>query len=348
MTKQISLSLPQMAALLVLVAPPVGAHHSRSNFDLDTVTEFQGTVTRFDWTNPHTGIYIETVTAEGEAVELVVEGNSVPTMVRRGWTRDTLMPGDQVVVRGNLDKNPARYFLYMNSVTKNGVAVGRIPGQPNAQTASVETGGSRDFTGVWRSMGADGQARLLSSPIPGNLPVTELGASSYARFDPDADPRSECIPESLPAGIGTWPYLWEIRREENDDFLFVYENYSTPRTIHMGIAAPPSGTVRDHDGYSIGRMENGTLDIRTTLFSAQPWGNDPGLDSGEQKRIVERYQLLDGGRQLQASYTLEDPEYLAESVTRTLDWTYLTGGQLAAEWADCDPSAGRRHIASQD
>jgi hypothetical protein len=352
-SRGLALCALRATAISLILLSTSAAHHSRANFDLDTVVEYTGVVTRFEWTNPHTAIYVQTTTPSGETIELEVEGNSIPTMIRRGWSRDSLRPGDRVVVRGNPDVDPDRYFLYFSSVAKDGTVIGDRPAPSNRLS---EATGSTDFTGVWAPTGSfgsssgggdGGRAILLASPTPRNLPVTPKGAASYASFDPEDDPRNDCIPESLPAAISTLPYLWEIRKEPNGDYLFVHENYATPRVIHMNLETPPSGTQRSHDGYSIGRIENGRLVIETALFTPEPWGNDTGLDSGEQKRIVERYELIDGGKRLRVTYTQEDFEYLAEPVTRQLEWTHAAATALAAEWANCSPTAGHRHLVPE-
>jgi len=371
-----------VSAALALAATTASAHHSRANFDLDKTVEYQGTVTRYAWTNPHTGIYVDAKTADGKTIALKIEGNSVATMIRRGWSKDSLKPGDRVVVKGNPDRTHPD-FLYFNSIEKAGGAqVGS--GFRQASAASV---GSKDFTGVWRpifDMGggagarpaapggaggakaaspaagasagakasagsgggaaAAGRAVLLGSPQPSHYAVTPKGAASYAKFSGKDDPRNDCVPESLPAAIQTAPYEFQIERHENGDYEIVNENYAARRVIHMNQKAPPAGTKRDHDGYSIGHMEGNVLVVDTTLFSPQPWGNDAGLDSGEQKHLVERYSLENDGRSLVITYTQTDPEYLAKPVTQTLRWQLEAENKLVAEWANCSPEAGRRHL----
>jgi hypothetical protein len=294
---------------------------------------------------------VQTKGADGKPMELEVEGNSIATMARRGWTKESLKVGDQVVVKGNPDRNPNRRFVYLNSMTKAG---GAAIGGAFRQATNATAGGSKDFTGVWRPTagpggagGAGGRSVLLSSPQPSNFAVTAKGKASYAKFNGEADPRNDCVPESLPAAISTTPYLFQIERRNNGDYEIINENYAARRVIHMSEKAPPAGTKRDYDGYSVGRMEGNVLVVDTTLFSPQPWGNDAGLDSGEQKRIVERYSMEDEGKTLVISYTQTDPEYLAQPVNRTLRWQLQAQDKLQTEWSDCDPEAGRRHIAKE-
>lgn len=345
-----------VASVLAISASAVFAHHSRANFDLDTTVQYEGTVTRFWWKNPHTAIHIETTGPDGKPLEVRFEGNSVATMARQGWNKDSLKVGDKVTVTGNPDRNPKDHFVYLTGVMReDGTRIGS-----GFQQQAAATEGSADFTGVWRPMfsfggggaaggggGANsGRSVLLGSPMPSNFKVTPKGAASYARFDGADDPRNNCIPESLVEAISTVPYQFQIIRRPNGDFETINENYAARRVIHMNQSAPPAGTEPDYDGYSIGRMEGDGMVVESTLFSPQPWGNDAGLDSSDQLHVVERYSLEDEGKTLVITYTQTDPVYLAEPVTRTLRWALTGADKLATEWdvSTCDPAAGRRHL----
>ena len=89
--------------LLVSVAR---AHHSQSEFDLRAKVEVEGTVTKVDWRSPHAWIYVDVVNAKGETVNWSFELPSPTTLMRRGWTRDSLKIGDRIKVAGA----PARNF----------------------------------------------------------------------------------------------------------------------------------------------------------------------------------------------------------------------------------------------
>ena len=74
-------------------------------------------------------------------------------------------------------------------------------------------------------------------------------------------------------------------------------------------------------GFSSGRVEdNGTLVVETKGFSYTPSGSGAGLDSSDEKRVVERYELSADGLQLQYSHTLFDPEFVAAPVEES--WIY--------------------------
>jgi hypothetical protein len=77
------------------------AHHSfAAEFDGDSPIELRGVVTKVEWTNPHTYFYIEVENDAGEYEEWALEMGSPNGLMRRGWTRDTLEIGTDLMVRG--------------------------------------------------------------------------------------------------------------------------------------------------------------------------------------------------------------------------------------------------------
>ena len=86
-----------MVGLVALAAAPVVAHHAFSaEFDADRPLQLTGEVTRVEWINPHAWIHIRT--AEGE--DWMVEGGTPNTLFRRGFTKDSLLVGTEIVVDG--------------------------------------------------------------------------------------------------------------------------------------------------------------------------------------------------------------------------------------------------------
>ena len=89
------------AALLILLTTvllpaTVSAHHSFAMFDNTREVWLEGTVTEFQWTNPHTWIQIMVTGADGTQVEWSLEGGSPSILSRNGWKRTVLQAGDKV------------------------------------------------------------------------------------------------------------------------------------------------------------------------------------------------------------------------------------------------------------
>ena len=72
------------------------AHHSGAMFDRSREVTLVGTVKDFSWTNPHSSFAVEIMKADGSPELWAVEMNSPNNLVREGWTRYTLKPGDKV------------------------------------------------------------------------------------------------------------------------------------------------------------------------------------------------------------------------------------------------------------
>jgi hypothetical protein len=93
------------AAVAVLVAalgPPALAHHSASMYDPARQTTVSGVIKTFNWTNPHVTVEI-LADAKGDAPQALwtLEASSPGVMVRSGWTKRSLNPGDKVTVQFN-------------------------------------------------------------------------------------------------------------------------------------------------------------------------------------------------------------------------------------------------------
>ena len=98
--------LSALVALGFALVPAALAHHSQSEYDLRSKVEVAGTVTKVEWRSPHAWIYVDVTSDKGEKVNWSFELPSPVTLMRRGWTRDSLKPGDRIKVSGA----PARNF----------------------------------------------------------------------------------------------------------------------------------------------------------------------------------------------------------------------------------------------
>jgi hypothetical protein len=84
-----------------VVATPAFAHHSSNMFDMSKTVEVKGTVKEFHWTNPHSWVVVGTVDAAGKPVDYSFEANGPGYLVRNGWKRESLKPGDKVTITAN-------------------------------------------------------------------------------------------------------------------------------------------------------------------------------------------------------------------------------------------------------
>jgi hypothetical protein len=118
-----------VASLLALFAVTANAHHSFSMFDNEKDQVLEGIVKEFQWTNPHIWIQVNVKSADGKVVEYSIEGGSPNALRRQGWTKDTLKPGDYVVINMHplKDGSPGGSFT---RGTVNGEPIGGGPAGP--------------------------------------------------------------------------------------------------------------------------------------------------------------------------------------------------------------------------
>lgn len=78
--------------------PGAYAHHSTAIYDSENPIELSGTVVEWKFTNPHVVIQLEAVGEDGEKEIWNLEGSNTSLLFRRGWTPETLQPGDEIMV----------------------------------------------------------------------------------------------------------------------------------------------------------------------------------------------------------------------------------------------------------
>jgi len=108
------------AAGLILLSNPVFAHHSTAEYDMTALTSVKGTVTQFEWSNPHAYIHIQVKDDKGNTVEWTAELASLGMLARVNWKRDTVKPGDEITIYGNRAKNGKNAMRLNKIVFANG------------------------------------------------------------------------------------------------------------------------------------------------------------------------------------------------------------------------------------
>ena len=118
-----------LVAMLVFLAgaPCTWAHHGTALFDTTHIITLQGTVTGFEWINPHPHIYVDVKDDHGKVAKWLLECGSPLMLTRFGWTKTTIEVGDQVKIFGFRAKDGSAYLHLERIELPGGKA---LPGFP--------------------------------------------------------------------------------------------------------------------------------------------------------------------------------------------------------------------------
>lgn len=131
-------SLAAGVIALLLIAGIASAHHSTAMFDMQHTVKLTGTVTQFDWTNPHTFIWLEVMDAKGTTEQYSIEGMSPNYLSRNGWTRHTLKPGDKIGMEIHPLKDGRKGGFCSTVTLADGKTLHNLPGRPTAAPGGAE------------------------------------------------------------------------------------------------------------------------------------------------------------------------------------------------------------------
>ena len=316
------------------------AHHSSSAaFDMDREVTIDGVIQRYEWKNPHLYFYVGTVNDAGSAVEWRVEAGPLAIMRRLGWSRDSLAPGDHVVLSANPSRRPDRLSAFLKTIETDAGPLLSFQGKQtrDALQASEAPPGEHasGFSGTWATLLNLESVGWVDDPS--KLALTPAGKASVAGFDETTmHPALDCIPFTAPVFM-LIPDTKSIEAGGNE-IRIRGEFDATERIVYLGpVMHRPDGPLLH--GYSAGFQVGNKLRIVTSDFAEHRTGIAFGLTSSLQKHLVEELETNAGGTSLTYRFALEDPAYLAEPVTGSVQWEFRP--DIEFEYSECDIANSR-------
>jgi hypothetical protein len=339
-----------LACGLVVGALPLAAHHEiRAEFDPQKPVSLRGTVTRFEWNNPHALLYLDVTGTGGEIVNWAVEWASPLDLRRVGWTREAIKVGDSVSVDAWLARDGSKLASGRTIVLAGGK---RLSEAPETETTSARP--QAKPTPRW----PDGHPRLgivpgekghWGNPSPSSLVDTTAGnirmdsngllanladAAKVAPFQPWAkglyeyrqrtllkdDPMLSCLP---PGG----PRIFQVAHgvqfldqpERKRIFVMSGGGNRNWRLINLdGRPLPHSEDVTPtYFGYSSGHWDGDTLVVESDAFVERFWFSNGGLPHTEALRLTENFSRPD-------FHTLRYEVLVDDPGTYTRPWSSVT------------------------
>jgi hypothetical protein len=122
--------------LVLGFSTPAFVHHSGAMFDRDKVVSITGTVTEFNWTNPHASFRLDVPNAQGKVESWAVEMNSPNNLVHIGWKRSSIKAGDKVTAKISPLRDGRPGGLYVGITLADGKYLGTPLGPDGKPTVN--------------------------------------------------------------------------------------------------------------------------------------------------------------------------------------------------------------------
>ena len=96
---------------------PLLAHHANSAYDREKIVELKGTVIKWQFINPHAGLWMNVTDVQGNTQEWSGEFQSIQDLYRFfRWNKDTFKTGDTITITGNPDRRPDTHSIWTSTV----------------------------------------------------------------------------------------------------------------------------------------------------------------------------------------------------------------------------------------
>ena len=101
MLQKVGVMVAEVGIGLLVLGASVQAHHAFSaEFDANKLVRLAGKITKMEWINPHSWMHLDVEKDDGTVESWMIEAGPPGALVRRGWSRDSVIPGTAVLVEG--------------------------------------------------------------------------------------------------------------------------------------------------------------------------------------------------------------------------------------------------------
>ena len=322
---------------------PVAAHHGFGLFDMNRDISLEGTLTGFDFVNPHSYVYFNVTGAGGNVTKMRCEMRAATVLRRSGWSPAMFVAGKHVTIKGHPHRTDPSSCYVETLAIGDAPVLKRYQQLDKGNTASRADrplrlpDGRPNISGEWaqeqyllahpaggglgklvpKSLVDDvesGKLAAADAPDAGWFPrpvtLTEAGrkaSEALKNLPPDQNPRLSCKITSI---LFDWVFDGPINRisQGKDVITFEYGRGLT-RTVHMDMDHHPTDIALSRGGHSIGHWDGDTLVVDTVGF--EPGSVAGNVTNSSEFHVIERFTLARGGRVLKREYTADDPVYFA-------------------------------------
>jgi hypothetical protein len=325
-----------LLVVLCLTSLTASAHHSRSEYSGNPISEIEGTVISISWRNPHVMITVKSLEAAGSETLWELEGSDAGTFKRRGLDESQINVGDDIKAAGRISSRRGTWIAMSNILLPNGVEM--VFGQGEPRWADEYVGGKlfRQPVNQSEKDAVEGIFRLwirsvgTTYGVQDEPPLTPEARAAYESYDQLIDdPVLDCTLPGMPRVMTVVGYRPIEFEQDGDDILLHSENFNLTRSIHMNSEADVSAIEATPLGYSTGEWDGNTLVVTTTRVSWPFFDLPPliAIPQSEETKIVERFELDDVNDTLTYGFWAYDPANFTAPIEKSgyMVWGYQPG-----------------------
>ena len=320
-------------------------HHSFAMFDNSQTAHLEGTVTDFEWLNPHVWLHVSVAADDGAAQTWSFEAGSTGQLSQSYWDANTVQPGDvlsDVAFHPLKDGSNGGQLLELTKAGGTYMCQGpdcrekqRLEREAEAASEARANNPVPSFFGLWQR--DDHPFMQFVAPESGRGPVREH--PDYIRVAGDQQPfagdpndplllpwasevivdinRRQLIEEEviLPAHSLCWPsgvpgalrMREPVRLLQTEDIVTItYQRDHQVRRVYLN-RSHSENVPKSWYGESVGHYEGDTLVVDTIGLNDRTTADWYHTPHTENLHVVERYRVIDGGSKLEVQFTVTDP-----------------------------------------